>query len=163
MIRSPVGPDPRVEIVVVRREGAGAFGPGDSAASVVCRVPRLPCVDRAPGHRTYRYAATARDAWGSSRSVLSEAVSVPNSKPLLTLSGPRVVRVGARAVYRARVADLDGDRLRLAWRVDGRALRGSARAVTVRFRTRGLHRVSVTVRDGHGGTTSATLRLRARG
>ena len=161
-VGSPVGQDPRVEIVVVRHEGSGAFDPGDPAASAVCRVPRLPCADRAPGHRVYRYAATARDAWGTSRTALSEAVSVPNSRPRLSLSGPRVVRVGARATYRARVSDLDADPLRPAWRVDGRSLRGSPRSIVVRFRKPGVHRVSVTVRDGHGGTASAELRPRVR-
>jgi hypothetical protein len=146
----------------VRREGAGAFEPGDPAATAVCRVRQLPCVDRAPGHRVYRYAATATDAWGSSRTVLSEPVSVPNSRPSVALAGPRLVRAGARAVYRARVSDLDGDPLRLEWRVDGRRLRSRARSVVVRLRSRGLHRVSVTVRDGHGGTRAATLRPRAR-
>ena len=161
-VSSPIAPDPRVEIVVVRREGAGAFDPRDPAATPVCRVRQLPCVGPAPGHRTYRYAATAVDRWGSSRVALSEPVTVPNSRPRAALTGPRTVRVRARAVYRVTASDLDGDVLRVEWRVDGRRLPSRARSLAIRFRKAGRHRVTVVVRDGHGGTAAAARTLRAR-
>ena len=159
-IRSSVTPDPRVEIVVVRHEG-GAFA-DDPANVVVCRVRQLPCVDRVPGHRVYAYAATAVDRWAGSDRAVSATIAVPNSRPRAALTGPRVVGAGRRAVYRAATFDLDGDRLRLEWRLDGRRLRATARALVARFRAPGLHRVTVTVRDGHGGVATAALRVHAR-
>jgi N,N-dimethylformamidase beta subunit-like, C-terminal len=151
-------PDPRVEIAVVRHEG-GAFA-DDPANLIVCRA--LPCVDRVRGHRTYAYAATAVDRWGSSERVASGPVAVPNSRPRAGIAGPRVVRRGARAVYRATVSDVDGDTLRLEWRLDARRLPGSSRSIAIRIRTAGRHRVSVTVRDGHGGVAAAVLPVRVR-
>jgi hypothetical protein len=153
-------PDPRVEIVVVRHEG-GPFA--DDAANVtVCRVQQLPCLDRVRGHRVYAYAATAVDRWGTSARAVSGPVAVPNSRPRVAVSGPRVVRRGARAVYRATASDRDGDTLRLEWRLDGRRLAGRARSIAMRFRTAGRHRVAFTGRDGHGGVATATLAVRVR-
>ena len=58
--------------------------------------------------------------------------------------------------------DRDGDALTYRWRLDGRALSGRGTRVSARLRRRGMHRLSVAVSDGFGGTTRASASIKAR-
>ena len=131
--------DPRIRTVVVRR-----------GSREICRLTTGTCTERGlAGHRTYEYAATAVDEWAESAAE-QVRVSVPNTPPAVSLR-----RVGATVV--ARAADTDGDRLTYRWRANGKAVqaRGSRLHLTT-----GRYRVTVDVRDGHGGRARATLAVR---
>jgi len=159
----PPEPDPRIrEVAVYRHEGPDPFALGDGVQ--VCRAaPSAPCSEPEPaGHRTYRYAAVATDEWGQSNPVYSAPFVVPDTPPVVRLTGPRRARVGARISYALRATDRDGDPLTYRWRLDRRVLRGRADHVSVRIRRRGLHRLAVAVFDGYGGTTRATAAIAAR-
>jgi hypothetical protein len=154
-------PDPRIEeIVVLRREGAQTFDPAEAGAAVVCRATTLPCHDRVPGHRVYRYAATAIDRWASSKPAFSEPIAIPNSPPHLRIEGPRVVRIGKRVAYVANAGDIDGDAVALRWFVNGRATASRQRRLATTFGVVRRHRVTVVAGDGYGGSTRGTRIVR---
>jgi hypothetical protein len=70
VVRVGLGPDPRIEIVRVIREGARRYG-----SRLVCSTRSTTCVDRgAPRGRVLRYAVVVRDRWASSVPMLSAPV-----------------------------------------------------------------------------------------
>lgn len=153
-------PDPRVEIVIVRREGQDVFDPRTDGV-VVCRTAS--CVDTdVLGHRTYRYAAFARDRWGSSSPVFSEPAAVPNTPPTVTLRGPARAVVGRRLTLRAAAQDADGDKCLFRWSVNSRRAVGTGPRLTIRPRRPGTHRIVVVADDEHGGVTSARRTVHVR-
>ena len=130
----------------------------------VCRgAPSAPCSEAEPsGHRAYVYAAVAADEWGQSVPVYSAPLAIPDTRPAVTLAGPRRARRGARISFAARATDRDGDALTDRWRLDGRVVRGRGNRIAVRIRRRGLHRLAVVVSDGYGGTTRVTAAIAVR-
>ena len=159
----PPEPDARIrELAVYRHDGGDPFAPADGVQ--VCRAaPSTPCAEpEPPGHRTYRYAAVATDEWGQSAPVYSAPFVVPDSPPVVRLTGPRRVRRGARVTFTVHATDRDGDPLTYRWRLDGRTLRSRAGRVSVRIRRRGPHRLAVAVSDGFGGRTRASAAITVR-
>jgi hypothetical protein len=154
-------PDPRLEeIVVVRHDGPDEFDPTGDRTVLVCRTLTLPCRDRVPGHRVYRYAATAVDRWASSKPAFSDPVAVPNSTPHLRVSGPKAVRIGTRALYVANTSDVDGDAVALRWLVNKRAMPARGSRLVITFGAPRRHHLTVIARDGHGGVSRATRIVR---
>jgi hypothetical protein len=63
-------PDPRVQQIVVRRDGA-----------VVCRTATGRCVDRGgPRQSSSVYSAVAVDEWGQSQPIVSRRIVVPKRR-----------------------------------------------------------------------------------
>ena len=71
-------PDPRVRsFQIYRHMGPGAFRLDDTSVARVCTTTQLVCVNRnVPRGRTYRYAAIALDAWGTSSLTFSPKVVI---------------------------------------------------------------------------------------
>src|SRR5438105_1198596 len=156
-------PDPRIhELTVYRHEGTGAFALSDGV-KVCDGMPSAQCSEPLPpGHRTYVYAAVATDEWGQSAPVYSAPLFLPDTPPVVRLSGQRRARHGARVSFTARASDRDGDTLTYRWRLDGRLLAGGTSRVTVRLRRHGAHRLTVDVSDGQGRATRAAVRISVR-
>jgi hypothetical protein len=156
-------PDPRIrELTVYRHEGTGAFALSDGV-KVCDGMPSAQCSEPVPpGHRTYVYAAVATDEWGQSVPLYSAPVAVPDSPPVVKVTGPHRARRGARVSFVAQASDRDGDTLAFHWRLDGRLLQSRASRVTVRVRRRGTHRLTLDVADGHGLGSRATARFSVR-
>jgi PKD domain len=155
--------DPRIrEVVVYRHEGADPFALSEGVQ--VCRgALSAPCAElEPPGHRTYRYAAVVDDEWGQSAPTYSAPLVLPDTPPVVRLSGPHRARRGARVTFTARASDRDGDKLTYRWRLDGRTLRNRVGSVSVRLHRRGRHRLAVAVSDGFGGTTRTAAAIAVR-
>ena len=131
-----------------------------SGGPVVCGGP-AGCTDRPPGHRTYAYEAVVVDPWRVSLPTMSLPVHVPDTPPLLHLSGLGVVQAGSAHWYRAFVADRDRDRVVVRWRVAGKPI-GRGVHVDVHFVRPGRMRILASAVDGHGGRARAALTVRVR-
>jgi hypothetical protein len=153
-VQASLPTDPRVNrVLVMRHEGVDEFGVDDPTAVIACEGAGSSCVDsRLPGHRTYRFAAMASDAWGHSEPRLSSPVVVPNTPPSIALHVRRS-RSGVATIL-ATAEDRDGDRVAYAWRVDGAA---GPTGNVLRLTSAGRHAVNVSVSDSFGGTTTANI------
>ncbi|MFB6344361.1 MAG: PKD domain-containing protein, partial [bacterium] len=86
-----------------------------------------------------------------------------NNPPTLKLKNPQTsVTTGETVTLTAVTSDVDGDRIRVNWNVEGRPST-TGNSVSLTFEKPGGYSITVTARDGHGGTARHELFVTVRG
>ena len=108
-------------------------------------------------------AVAVKDGRGGSSKV-SWQVDVINRRPKLSIQplangqGQVVVLVGANQRFEAKASDPDGDKLRFAWKLDGKPV-GSAEAYEFKGDKVGTHEIAAEATDDAGATTRLTRKI----
>lgn len=98
---------------------------------------------------------------------VSDSVFGPNSSPIiksLTADPPRGL-VGRIVTLTVEAEDPDGDELSYSWFMTAGDVYGEGRVISyvVTYCCVGINSVTVTVRDGRGGTATKTIDVEVRG